>query len=156
MRLPSIILCAAAAILNLSCTPTDHRREIEQTRYDTLKKLQAISYHRVGGQATVDESLFILPNGAVKASSMISSKMYGSGQGTLSELQQLQLATLFENWDQLKPEYPSPRPSGKPATYAIQFGEKKIVVADDAENIPEELVRVRARLSGIFNDLVKK
>jgi hypothetical protein len=152
MRFASVILLVGATMLGLSCAPTDHRREVEQSRSDTLKKLQAISYHRVGGQAKVDESLAILPDGAVKASS----KMYGRGQGTLSELQQLQLATLFENWDQLKGEYPSPKPSGKPATEEIQFGDKKVVLADDAENIPEDLTRVRVRLSTILKDLVQK
>ncbi|MGA2498061.1 MAG: hypothetical protein ABSH20_09985 [Tepidisphaeraceae bacterium] len=152
MRVHTIIIVAAVTALSLSCVSEDPRKTVEQTRYDTLKKFQAMSYHRVGGQAKVDESLFILPNGGIKANS----KMYGDAQGTLNEMQQLQLVSLFETWDDFKPEYPSPKPSGKPAMEEIQFGQKKVVVADDAENIPEELARVRARLSGILNDLVKK
>ena len=152
MRVHAIILLVALTALNLSCTPDDPRGEVEKTRFETLKKMEAISYHRVGGPAKVDESLFILPNGTVKASS----KMYGEAQGTLNEMQQLQLVSLFETWGDLKPEYPSPKPSGKPALEEIQFGQKKVIVADDAENIPEELTRVRGRLWGIQSDLVKK
>ena len=147
-----MIILAAVTALNLSCASEDPRKTVEQTRFDTLKKLQAISYHRLGGQAKVDESLFILPNGNIKAAS----KMYGDAQGTLNEMQQLQLASLFETWDDLKAEYPSPKPSGKPALEEIQYGQKKVIVADDAENIPEELARVRTRLSGLHSDLVKR
>ncbi len=100
----------------------------------------------------MDDVLTISAEGAVQARS----KMFGEAAASLNEMQKLQLATLFENWRDLKDEYPSPKPSGKPAMEEIQFGDKKVVVADDAENIPEELSRVRQKLAGMLAELVRK
>jgi hypothetical protein len=144
------LLLALLPLATLSCKNTD-QQSAEQTRLQNLAVLQPISYHRVGGPGKVDEKLTVFPTGEAQASSTF----YGTGKATLSEFQLLQLVRMFENWDQFTDNYP---PAGStfadpPAIAEIIYGSRKITLADNAENVPDSLLRIRSRMQELIKEV---
>jgi hypothetical protein len=141
----ALFISLLPALAGLSCAPRDHA-DTEIQRTASLKSFQAVTYRRAGGTTGVNDLFTISDTGQLQANSAL----FGKAQGHLTEFQILQIGRLFEGFENLNAEYPSPRPAARPAIVEIQRGDKTVRLADDAEKAPDNLLLIRDKLQTLM------
>lgn len=129
---------------------TAEQTELRARQQATLQSFQPITYRRTGSTSLASEDRIVIDkDGAVESNG----RVLGTVRGHLSELQRMQLATLFEGWDRLETRYAAPQGAENAPVTVIQYGEKSVTASDAAANLPEQFKRLRQRLESLVRQL---
>lgn len=115
---------------------TPERAAVTQQRQLDLNSFKPIVYIR--RTDIVDQRITIAADGSVSRTR--------SAGGKLSEFQMMQLARMFQTWEQLKSQYPAPDNADATALTTIKYGDKSVTVSDNAKEVPEQFTLIRRKI----------